>query len=97
FVGGGGSELPAIVKACARRARRTVVVALAALDRVPDARRALTAAGLDCDGVLLQSSRLAPLPGDVTRLAATNPVFLLWGTRPEGAAPATACTEGVAQ
>ncbi|MGW4322866.1 precorrin-6y C5,15-methyltransferase (decarboxylating) subunit CbiE [Streptomyces sp. NPDC004684] len=97
FVGGGGRELPTIVKACARRARRTVVVALAALDRVPDARRALTAAGLDCDGVLLQSSRLAPLPGDVTRLAATNPVFLLWGTRPEGAAPATACTEGVAQ
>ncbi|MYX44012.1 bifunctional cobalt-precorrin-7 (C(5))-methyltransferase/cobalt-precorrin-6B (C(15))-methyltransferase, partial [Streptomyces sp. SID89] len=32
FVGGGGRELPAIVKACARRARRTVVVALAALD-----------------------------------------------------------------
>ncbi len=34
FVGGGGGELPAIVAACARRARRTVVVALAALDRV---------------------------------------------------------------
>ncbi|MFQ6144729.1 precorrin-6y C5,15-methyltransferase (decarboxylating) subunit CbiE [Streptomyces seoulensis] len=97
FVGGGGRELPAIVEACARRARRTVVVALAALDRAPDARRALTGAGLDCDGVLLHSSRLAPLPGDVTRLAATNPVFLLWGTRPEGVATATARTEGVAQ
>ncbi|MFI2639478.1 precorrin-6y C5,15-methyltransferase (decarboxylating) subunit CbiE [Streptomyces sp. NPDC018610] len=97
FVGGGGRELPAIVEACARRARRTVVVALAALDRVPAARRALTAAGLVCDGVLLQSSRLAPLPGDVTRLAAANPVFLLWGVRPEGAAAATARTEGVAQ
>jgi precorrin-6Y C5,15-methyltransferase (decarboxylating) len=82
FVGGGGRELPAVVAACARRARRAVVVALAALDRVPAAREALTAAGLDCDGVLLQSSRLAPLPGDVTRLAATNPVFLLWGVRP---------------
>ncbi|GGT68797.1 precorrin-6y C5,15-methyltransferase (decarboxylating) subunit CbiE [Streptomyces althioticus] len=82
FVGGGGRELPAVVGACARRARRTVVVAVAALDRVPAARAALTGAGLTCDGVLLQSSRLAPLPGDVTRLAATNPVFLLWGVRP---------------
>ncbi|RMI87162.1 precorrin-6Y C5,15-methyltransferase [Streptomyces sp. ZS0098] len=82
FVGGGGRELPAVVGACARRARRTVVVAMAALDRVPAARAALTDAGLTCDGVLLQSSRLAPLPGDVTRLAATNPVFLLWGVRP---------------
>ena len=82
FIGGGGRELPAIVTACARRARRSVVVAMAALDRVPAVRDALVAAGLNCDGVLLQSSRLAPLPGDVTRLAATNPVFLLWGVRP---------------
>ncbi|WP_328441308.1 precorrin-6y C5,15-methyltransferase (decarboxylating) subunit CbiE [Streptomyces sp. NBC_00444] len=81
FVGGGGGDLPDIVTACARRARRAVVVAMAALDRVPAVRGALTAAGFSCDGVLLQSSRLAPLPGDVTRLAATNPVFLLWGVR----------------
>ncbi|MFI1417799.1 precorrin-6y C5,15-methyltransferase (decarboxylating) subunit CbiE [Streptomyces sp. NPDC020731] len=91
FVGGGGRELPAVVTACARRARRTVVVAMAALDRVPAAREALTNAGFSCDGVLLQSSRLAPLPGDVTRLAATNPVFLLWGVRSRGR------TEGVTQ
>ncbi|MFD5076895.1 precorrin-6y C5,15-methyltransferase (decarboxylating) subunit CbiE [Streptomyces sp. NPDC058371] len=91
FIGGGGRELPAIVAACARRARRAVVIAMAALDRVPAVREALTAAGFDCDGVLLQSSRLAPLPGDVTRLAATNPVFLLWGARPP------ARTEGVPQ
>ncbi|WP_235882431.1 precorrin-6y C5,15-methyltransferase (decarboxylating) subunit CbiE [Streptomyces apricus] len=83
FVGGGGRELPAIVTACARRARRSVVVAVAALDRVPAVRAALVAAGFDCEGVLLQSSRLAPLPGDVTRLAAANPVFLLWGARPQ--------------
>ncbi|MEU2900257.1 precorrin-6y C5,15-methyltransferase (decarboxylating) subunit CbiE [Streptomyces sp. NPDC001273] len=91
FVGGGGRDLPAVVTACARRARRAVVVAVAALDRVPAARRALTDAGLSCDGVLVQSSRLAPLPGDVTRLAAVNPVFLLWGVRPP------AHSEGVAQ
>ncbi|OYP18348.1 bifunctional cobalt-precorrin-7 (C(5))-methyltransferase/cobalt-precorrin-6B (C(15))-methyltransferase [Streptomyces sp. FBKL.4005] len=91
FVGGGGRELPAIVTACARRARRTVVVAMAALDRVPAAREALTAAGFGCEGVLLQASRLAPLPGDVNRLAATNPVFLLWGVR------TPASSEGVVQ
>ncbi|MFD7438605.1 precorrin-6y C5,15-methyltransferase (decarboxylating) subunit CbiE [Streptomyces sp. NPDC059861] len=91
FVGGGGRELHALVAECARRARRTVVVALAALDRVPGVREALTGAGFTCDGVLLQSSRLAPLPGEVSRLAATNPVFLLWGVRPP------ARTEGVAQ
>jgi precorrin-6Y C5,15-methyltransferase (decarboxylating) len=91
FVGGGGRELPAVVTACARRARRTVVVAMAAVDRVPAARAALTDAGFTCDGVLLQSSRLAPLPGDVTRLAAANPVFLLWGVRPP------ALSEGVRQ
>ncbi|MGP4010446.1 precorrin-6y C5,15-methyltransferase (decarboxylating) subunit CbiE [Streptomyces sp. 4N124] len=95
FVGGGGGDLPEIVAACARRARRTVVVAMAALDRVPAVREALTAAGFSCDGVLLQSSRLAPLPGDVTRLAATNPVFLLWGVRPH--VPQALENEGVAQ
>ncbi|MFF8967780.1 precorrin-6y C5,15-methyltransferase (decarboxylating) subunit CbiE [Streptomyces sp. NPDC014995] len=92
FVGGGGRELADIVGVCARRARRSVVVAMAALDRVPAARAALTDAGFACDGVLLQSSRLAPLPGDVTRLAATNPVFLLWGVRPR-----ISDVEGVAQ
>ncbi|WP_455360987.1 precorrin-6y C5,15-methyltransferase (decarboxylating) subunit CbiE [Streptomyces sp. SYSU K21746] len=86
FIGGGGRELPAIVTACARRARRSVVVAMAALDRVPAVRDALSAAGFVPDGVLLQSSRLAPLPGDVHRLAATNPVFLLWGNRPSDTA-----------
>ncbi|MEN8653514.1 precorrin-6y C5,15-methyltransferase (decarboxylating) subunit CbiE [Streptomyces sp. 21So2-11] len=90
FIGGGGRELPAIVAACARRARRTVVVALAALDRVPEVREALAGAGFEPEGVLLQSSRLAPLPGGVTRLAAANPVFLLWGHRPTDSAIPTA-------
>ncbi|WNI19553.1 precorrin-6y C5,15-methyltransferase (decarboxylating) subunit CbiE [Actinacidiphila sp. ITFR-21] len=82
FVGGGGRELAAVVAAGARRARRCVVVTLAAVDRVAEVRAALGAAGLVPDGVLLQSSRLAPLPGGVVRLAAGNPVFVLWGTRP---------------
>ncbi|MCH6159596.1 precorrin-6y C5,15-methyltransferase (decarboxylating) subunit CbiE [Streptomyces sp. M600PL45_2] len=89
FVGGGGRDLAGIVAACAARARRSVVVTLAALDRVPEVRAALSGAGLVTDGVLLNSSRLSPLPGDVMRLAATNPVFVLWGTVPH-AGPATA-------
>ncbi|MFE2731632.1 precorrin-6y C5,15-methyltransferase (decarboxylating) subunit CbiE [Streptomyces sp. NPDC059349] len=83
FIGGGGRELTAIVTACARRTRRSVVVAVAAVDRVGAVRDALGAAGFVSDGVLLQSSRLAPLPGDVSRLAAANPVFLVWGVRPD--------------
>ena len=82
FVGGGGAEVADVVAACAQRARRAVVVTLAALDRVAAVRTALAGAGLAVDGVLLQSSRLAPLPGDVTRLAAANPVFVLWAERP---------------
>jgi precorrin-6Y C5,15-methyltransferase (decarboxylating) len=82
FVGGGGRELAAIVAECGRRARRCVVVTLAAVDRVAEVRGALRSAGLVPDGALLQSSRLAPLPGDVVRLAAANPVFVLWGIRP---------------
>ena len=41
----------------------------------------LLAAGFTAEGVQLQASRLAPLPGEVTRLAAVNPVFVLRGTR----------------
>jgi precorrin-6Y C5,15-methyltransferase (decarboxylating) len=82
FVGGGGADLAEVVALAASRARRTVVVTLATLDRVPEARRALLDAGLSVEGVQLQANRLAPLPGEVTRLAATNPVFVLWGIRP---------------
>jgi precorrin-6Y C5,15-methyltransferase (decarboxylating) len=57
------------------------VIALAAIDRVAEARAALLEAGLLVDGVQLQSSRLAPLPGEAIRLQATNPVFVLWGQR----------------
>ncbi|WP_084718646.1 precorrin-6y C5,15-methyltransferase (decarboxylating) subunit CbiE [Streptacidiphilus carbonis] len=81
FVGGGGAGLAGVVAVCAERARRTVVVTLAALDRIPAVRAALLAAGFTAEGVQLQSSRLAPLPGGVVRLAATNPVFVLWGNR----------------
>ncbi len=78
FVGGGGPDVLAAV-AAARPDR--VVVALAALDRIAPARAALAAAGYPVDGTQLAASRLAPLPDGAVRLAATNPVTVLWGAR----------------
>ena len=77
FVGGGGT---AAIEAVAARRPARIVVALAAVERAGPALAALTAAGYAADGALVQAARLAPLPGDVHRLAATNPVFLLWAT-----------------
>jgi precorrin-6Y C5,15-methyltransferase (decarboxylating) len=77
FVGGGGAE---VVRAAARASPR-VVVALAALDRVAPCRAALREAGHHVDGAQLAASRFAELPDGAVRLAATNPVLLLWGRR----------------
>ncbi|WP_433335221.1 precorrin-6y C5,15-methyltransferase (decarboxylating) subunit CbiE [Spirillospora sp. CA-294931] len=79
FVGGGGPE---VVQACAARALRVVVVALAAIERVRPTLDALRAEGLEAQAVQLQASRLTELPGNVHRLAAQNPVFVLWGEYP---------------
>jgi precorrin-6Y C5,15-methyltransferase (decarboxylating) len=78
FVGGGGPE---VVAAAAAVGAARVVVALAALDRIAPTRAALQAAGLDVDGVQLAASRFADLPGGSVRLAATNPITILWGDR----------------
>ena len=78
FIGGGG---PAVVAACAARGPARIVVALAAVERIGPAAEALTQAGYAADGVLVHASRLAALPGGAHRLAATNPVALVWGVR----------------
>jgi precorrin-6B C5,15-methyltransferase / cobalt-precorrin-6B C5,C15-methyltransferase len=75
FVGGGG--LAAVAAVVARRPAR-IVLALAAVQRVGQAAEVLGDAGYLVDGTLLQASRLAPLPDGAHRLAAANPVFLLW-------------------
>ncbi|HEX4099862.1 MAG: precorrin-6y C5,15-methyltransferase (decarboxylating) subunit CbiE [Pseudonocardiaceae bacterium] len=77
FVGGGGPE---VVRAAAYASPR-VVVALAALDRLAPCQDALREAGHQVDGVQLAASRFAELPDGSVRLAATNPVLLLWGRR----------------
>ncbi|NHC45175.1 precorrin-6y C5,15-methyltransferase (decarboxylating) subunit CbiE [Motilibacter aurantiacus] len=78
FVGGGG---PDVVAACARRKPARVVAALAAVDRLAPVRDALSGGGYAVDGTLLQSSRMRALPDGSTRLAAENPVLLVWGER----------------
>lgn len=80
FVGGGGGDLEAIVRACAERARRVVVVALATVERVGPVLDVLAGAGLDTTGTAVHAARLAPL-GLGHRLDAANPVFLLEGRR----------------
>jgi precorrin-6Y C5,15-methyltransferase (decarboxylating) len=75
FVGGGGL---AVVAAVAARRPARIVVALAAVQRTGPAMEALADAGYTVDGTLLQASRLTPLPDGAHRLAAANPVFLLW-------------------
>jgi precorrin-6Y C5,15-methyltransferase (decarboxylating) len=78
FVGGGG--LTVVSAVTARRPGR-IVLALAAVQRAGPAMEALAGAGYMVDGTLLQASRLAPLPDGAHRLAAANPVFLLWAAR----------------
>jgi precorrin-6B C5,15-methyltransferase / cobalt-precorrin-6B C5,C15-methyltransferase len=77
FIGGGGTD---VVSAVAARRPTRIVVALAAVERAGPVCDVLDAAGYPADGTLLQSSRLARLPDGTHRLAATNPVFLLWST-----------------
>jgi len=81
FAGGGG---PAVIEAVTARHPVRIVVALAAVERAGPAMTALAAAGYATDGALVQASRFTPLPGDVHRLAAANPVFLVWGTAAPG-------------
>ncbi len=78
FVGGGG---PDVLAACLARRPERVVLTLAAVQRFGAASVALAEAGYRADGVVLSAARLAPLPGQTHRLAATNPIFVLWGDR----------------
>ncbi|SDY92220.1 precorrin-6Y C5,15-methyltransferase (decarboxylating) [Micromonospora pattaloongensis] len=79
FVGGGGID---VLDACLRRRPPRLVAALAAIERVGPALAAFDAAGYRSAGTQLQANRLLPLPGGAHRLAATNPVHVLWGELP---------------
>jgi len=79
FVGGGDDEVLAAAVRLARPER--VVVTCASVDRVAPVRGLLAGLGYQAEGTQLQASRLAELPGGSLRLAAANPVFVLWGER----------------
>lgn len=81
FVGGTGSAFEPSLKLIATRARRAVVVALAATERVGPAGELLASGGLEVDSVLVHAARLRRI-GDLHRLAPVNPVFLVSGVRP---------------
>ncbi|WP_017539066.1 precorrin-6y C5,15-methyltransferase (decarboxylating) subunit CbiE [Nocardiopsis halophila] len=86
FLGGGDDRVAAEALRRFRPAR--AVAALASVDRVGTVHALLCDAGYDVGGTQLQASRLAPLPNGSLRLAAANPVTLLWGTAaPDGSAP----------
>ena len=79
FAGGGDH---AVLQAAIQLANPDrMVVTLAAVSRLAGTAALLTAHGYQADGVQLQASRLAPLPAGQHRLAAQNPVFVVWGTR----------------
>ena len=79
FVGGGDRAVLAAAIKTANPGR--VVVTLAAVQRVGETSDLLTDLGYRPEGVQLQASRLAPLPSGQLRLAAQNPVFVLWAQR----------------
>jgi precorrin-6Y C5,15-methyltransferase (decarboxylating) len=79
FAGGGDrSVLAAAIK---QANPERVVVTLAAVQRIGETSDLLTDLGYRPEGVQLQASRLAPLPSGQSRLAAENPVFVLWAER----------------
>jgi precorrin-6B C5,15-methyltransferase / cobalt-precorrin-6B C5,C15-methyltransferase len=81
FIGGGDDD---VLAAAARQARpERLVVTCASVDRVAPVRDLLAGLGYQPEGTQLQASRLAVLPGGSIRLAAANPVFVLWGERRE--------------
>lgn len=78
FIGGGGD---AVIRACTSVEASRIVVALASIDRVAPTRAALTAADYRVDGCQVSVARLTEHSDGSTRLAAGDPVTLVWGVR----------------
>ena len=83
FVGGTGGMFDDTVKLCAVRARRSVVLALVTLERLVLAGEILADCGLHVETTMLQASRIKGI-GDLHRLAAGSPVFVVSGSREDG-------------
>lgn len=81
FVGGTGGNFEEIVKLCAVRARRTVVLALVGLERIVPVGKILEDCGLTVESTFLQTSRMKSV-GPAHRLAPDSAVFVVVGSRP---------------
>ena len=79
FLGGGG--VAALEAALKVGHPRHVVAAFAAVERIGPALEVLDQQGFSTGGSQLASSRITTLPDGSHRLAATNPVFVVWGDR----------------
>ena len=80
FVGGSGGDFEEIVKLCAVRTRRAVVLSLITLERVVPAREILASCGLEVETSFMQISRVKGV-GVLHRLAAETPVFVISGRK----------------
>ena len=80
FIGGSGGNLEEIIKLCAVRARRAVVLTLITLERVVPAGEILEDCGLEVETTFLQTSRIKGV-GALHRLAAETPVFAVSGRK----------------
>ncbi len=81
FVGGTGGPFEEIVKLCAVRARRSVVLSLVGLERVVPAGKVLEDCGFEVETTFLQTSSVKGI-ASMHRLVAEGAVFLVYGSRP---------------
>lgn len=81
FVGGSGGGFEEIVKLCAVRARRVVVISVVTLERVVPAGEILENCGLEVETTFMQAARVKGI-GELHRLDAMTPVFVVSGRRP---------------
>ncbi len=76
FIGGGGMD---VLRTVLDRRPPRLVATFASLERASSVLPHLAGHGYKADGILQQASRFTPLPDGTHRLAAQNPVFIVWG------------------
>jgi len=81
FVGGTGGAFEEIVKLCAVRARRLVVLTLIGIERVVPAGELLEGCGLEVETTFLQTSSVRGI-ASMHRLVPEGAVFVVCGSRP---------------
>jgi precorrin-6B C5,15-methyltransferase / cobalt-precorrin-6B C5,C15-methyltransferase len=83
FIGGGGKELPGIIRMAANRLKPKgiIVINTVLIDTLAAARQTLDDLGFDVDMVQIQVNRATAMPFS-HRLQAANPVWIITGSRP---------------